>query len=232
VVIADDASESRQLMAAHLRAAPFEIHFARNGVEAVELCARARPGAALLDLHMPVMDGITAAVRIRIAEAAAAAVPLIALTADALEETNRRCLAAGFNVLLIKPVPKAVLRNVIAQALLTGKVAPPWPAAPVHNVFDTADDDLVKLIPLYLRRRRQDVATMWAALRSADFPAIAVVAHRMKGSGASYGFERMSELGSLIETDASQRRADVIDKHLGELDAYLSDAFAKLNVGP
>ena len=131
MLIADDSDDNRHLMAASLRNAPFEILFACNGAEAVDLYRSRQPAAVLLDLHMPEMDGLTAAGRIRAVESerGLVPVPLIAFTADAFEETRRRCLAAGFTEHLVKPVPKAVLQNAIARALLTGKLDPPSPGA-------------------------------------------------------------------------------------------------------
>lgn len=98
-----------------------ETDHAENGQLAVELFERSEEGhfdAILMDMRMPVMDGLTAAQEIRkLNRPDAATVPIIALTANAFEEDVKQCLQAGMNAHLAKPVDIDLLKETLAGLL-------------------------------------------------------------------------------------------------------------------
>jgi signal transduction histidine kinase/HPt (histidine-containing phosphotransfer) domain-containing protein len=229
VLVADDAAENRTLLAGFLRTTPFDVEFATSGQEALDAYTRSPPDAILLDLHMPGMDGFAAATRIREIEAAEGRgpVPLIAYTADAFDETRARCLAAGFTDHLVKPVRRATLRKTIARALRSG-LANVTSAAALEIDLGSLDDDIRDLLPGYLENRVGDVAAMRGALRQGDHRSLADIAHRIKGSGGSYGLARVSELAGQIEAAVKNARTDEIGDHLRELEDCLAAARSQL----
>ena len=89
--------------------------WAENGQRAVELFSRSEPGhfdAILMDMRMPVMDGLTATREIRkTRHPDAARIPILALTANAFEEDVKQCLQAGMNVHMAKPVDMDLLKK-------------------------------------------------------------------------------------------------------------------------
>lgn len=94
---------------------------AMDGAEAVARCAQDRPDIVLMDLIMPVMDGVEATRRIR---ATGAALPIVAMTANAMEADRVRCIEAGMNGFLAKPVRGPELAAVIDAACLPDVVEP------------------------------------------------------------------------------------------------------------
>ena len=239
VLIADDARENRALFARFLQDAPFELTFATDGADALEQYGRLQPGVAILDLHMPRLDGIEVATRIRQAEAAEgrAHVPLIALTADAFNQTRARCFAAGFTAFLTKPIAKAALRDAIAEALRTGaRAAPPDPGrlveGPDPQVDQQLDEDLRDLLPTYLQNRLLDAEAIRGALDQRDLGRVAELAHRMKGSGTTYGLPIVTEVGARLEEAAQQGRADLVPAELERLGRELLRLRARLEPTP
>lgn len=97
--------------------------WAENGQRAVELFSASEEGhfdAILMDMRMPVMDGLTATREIRkLDRPDAACIPIIALTANAFEEDVRQCLEAGMNLHLSKPVDIDLLKAALAAELKT-----------------------------------------------------------------------------------------------------------------
>jgi CheY-like chemotaxis protein len=118
VLLVDDSPDNRLLIKAYLRKLPFTIDEAENGEIAVSKFGSAPYSLVLMDLQMPIVDGIEATRQIRELEGArgVAPTPIIALTASALDEDVRRCLASGFNAHVAKPVKKAVLLEAIRNA--------------------------------------------------------------------------------------------------------------------
>ena len=94
------------MMRALLTADGHLVTAADNGAEAVALAARDRFDAILMDVRMPVMDGIEATRRIRMLPGEAGVTPIIAISADVMPETTRTCLAAGMSAMLAKPIER------------------------------------------------------------------------------------------------------------------------------
>jgi two-component system, sensor histidine kinase len=104
VLVVDDLETNRLLLELVLRREGFEPDLAAGGEEAVRLATERHYDAILMDLQMPVVDGYTATQRIRAAESPARHTPIIALTASTARGTRERCLAAGMDDHMTKPL--------------------------------------------------------------------------------------------------------------------------------
>jgi len=130
VLVADDHPTNRKIVELML-AEVAEIFTAENGREAVEVCATVTPDLILMDMQMPVMDGLDAVREIRAREAAtgAARTPIIMLTANARPEHIRASREAGADLHLEKPITSAMLFAAIGQAFEKAQSAPETAAA-------------------------------------------------------------------------------------------------------
>jgi signal transduction histidine kinase/CheY-like chemotaxis protein len=109
LLLAEDHATNQYVITAFLRAAGHEVTVVTNGAEAVRAAREGGLDAMLMDLQMPVMDGLAAARAIRALDGPAAAVPILALTASAMPGDREACLAAGMNGHLTKPITAATL---------------------------------------------------------------------------------------------------------------------------
>ena len=117
VLVADDNAANRFVAGKVLEMFGCTFEMAENGAEALEAAAARRFDLILMDIKMPVMDGVTAARRIRSLAGPAARVPILALTANADERDERIYAAAGMNGLAQKPIQPDVLLNAIRQVM-------------------------------------------------------------------------------------------------------------------
>jgi CheY-like chemotaxis protein len=119
LLVVDDSATNRMVVAGLLAKAGFSVETANGGAEAVEAVAQAPvpPEAVLMDVAMPDMDGLTATATIRRLGDERARIPIIAVTANALPEDRVRCLAAGMNDYLTKPVRRADLLGALERWL-------------------------------------------------------------------------------------------------------------------
>jgi two-component system sensor histidine kinase/response regulator len=128
ILLTDDARDNRVLIRAYLRNSHTQIDDAENGMVAVGKAQAEKYDLILMDIQMPVMDGLEAIRLIRERERAAGGrhhrVPIIALTASALESDVRRSLDAGADLHLSKPVKKATLLAAIESVTLAASGAP------------------------------------------------------------------------------------------------------------
>jgi CheY-like chemotaxis protein len=116
ILIVDDNRASRDLLRAILKSVCSDIVEAKNGQEALDLIQQDRPDLVLLDIDMPVLDGLSAVRKIR-QDPSLADLPVVAVTSFAMEGDRDKGLAAGFTMYLTKPVRAATLRQQVQQLL-------------------------------------------------------------------------------------------------------------------
>jgi CheY-like chemotaxis protein len=130
LLVVDDVPAIRAMLRAFLTSDGHCVTAAQNGAEAIELTSRDRFDAVLMDVRMPVMDGIEATRRIRKLPGEAGSTPIIAISADEMAETMPICLAAGMNAMLAKPIDYAALAATLRRLKLhryrppAGEMAP------------------------------------------------------------------------------------------------------------
>ena len=115
ILVAEDNLVNSRLISRQLAKLGFESEIVENGRRAVEACAGAGYAAVLMDCQMPEMDGFEATVRIRRQESGRRRIPIIALTASAFTGDRERCLAAGMDDYLSKPLETGALARVLER---------------------------------------------------------------------------------------------------------------------
>nr|HPG59432.1 response regulator [Candidatus Wallbacteria bacterium] len=190
-----------------------EIIETQNGKEVVEAAGTGRADFILMDIQMPVMDGIEAARQIRAGEAAGAArVPIIALTAGALKEEKERCLAAGMNDFLTKPINPEHLRRVLEKYLAAGtenisggKIkaeAQQCSSFDADEFMHRVDNDKLlfeKLLEMSLNKFAESLAGLADVVERKDAHNISQLAHSLKGASLNMCFNRLARLASELE---------------------------------
>ena len=118
ILVAEDNATNREVALAQLRKLGYEATAVSNGAEAVEAVRHGSYELVLMDCEMPVMDGFEATRQIRgLSRPGSPGIPIVALTADAMADDRDRCLRAGMNDYLAKPVDLARLSDVLARWL-------------------------------------------------------------------------------------------------------------------
>ncbi|CAO3438724.1 ATP-binding protein [Azospirillum endophyticum] len=135
ILVAEDNVTNQAVIRRMLSQGGYAFEIASNGVEALKLYAAGRYGLLLTDFHMPEMDGFALTSAIRSGEAEGVRLPIVALTADALPGTEQRCLDAGMDAYLTKPVDSRRLFDLLERFLpqardLRRRAPPPETAAP------------------------------------------------------------------------------------------------------
>ncbi|MWB76522.1 response regulator [Pseudooceanicola sp. 216_PA32_1] len=128
LLAAEDNATNRTVFARMLRGAGIDLHFASNGEEAVAMWRDLRPDIVFMDISMPGVDGKEATRRIRAAEGDGDHVPIVAMTAHALDGDRDEILAAGLDHYLTKPMRRAAIHEAI-RALRPDGVADPFAAS-------------------------------------------------------------------------------------------------------
>jgi CheY-like chemotaxis protein/HPt (histidine-containing phosphotransfer) domain-containing protein len=222
ILIAEDNSTNREVALGMLRKLGLRADAVADGAEAIRALESIPYDLVLMDMCMPVMDGIEAARLIRNPESAVLnhAIPVIALTANAMQSDRQSCLAAGMNDFVSKPIIKRVLRDALEKWLpadLTAtptapvQVAPPVPAEASEVIFDRpgvlgrldGDDALAQIVfAAFLEDLPRQVQALKDLTESGDSPGAARTAHSIKGASANVGGESLRKLAAEMERAA------------------------------
>ncbi len=116
ILIADDEEMNREVLRELLQLQGFEVREAANGQQAVDAARSDPPDIILMDIRMPHVDGFAALEKLR-SSPATAAIPVVAVTAFAMDSDRHRALMAGFNAYISKPVEFPLLLKTIRQLL-------------------------------------------------------------------------------------------------------------------
>jgi PAS domain S-box-containing protein len=224
-------NEINQLVALGLlEALGYSAEVAVNGAEAVQKASNGAYDAVLMDLQMPVMDGFAATRHIRSEEPAGTRIPIIAMTASAIEGEKERCLAAGMDDFLTKPVVtdrlEAVLRGYLGGPTpLRGPAEPP--PAPSTTValdpsrireLESMGGRAVELVDRAVRNfvtsLPATLAELHGAVATGAHEELRALAHRLRGSALNLGALRVAEVGFELEhlddADMADRALTVI----------------------
>jgi hypothetical protein len=168
-----------------------------------------------MDRQMPVMDGYAAASRIRAWESdqQREPVPILALTAFAAAADAARAIEAGCNAHLTKPIRKETLLENIRKFSAGKKV--------LGQTAIRVDPRLRDILPAYLERRRADVPTLSDAIAHRRFEEAGKIGHKMKGSGAGYGLDRLTDIGAGIEKAAAEENVRMLTEQCRALADFL-----------
>jgi PAS domain S-box-containing protein len=227
ILLAEDVDDNRFLVEAFLKDSPCRIETAENGAVAVDKFKSGEYDIVLMDIQMPVMDGYTATREIRRWEQSEGRrrTSIIALTAHARREDAQKCLVAGCDAHLGKPVRKPLLFEVIQKYAVPAdniqREDSQQPEQTRPGIVVQVDPDIADMIPKYLASRKEDVAAIHQALDTNDIETIAMLAHSMKGSGGGYGFEVISDIGAMMEVAAREARTEDIRIQVTRLEDYL-----------
>ena len=118
ILLVDDEVDILEFVRYNLVREGYEVFTAENGAEALKVAAECRPHLILLDMMMPVMDGLEAARYIRWSNKENARdIPIIAMTANAFTEDKERALESGMNDHVAKPIDMKVLMSVLEEQI-------------------------------------------------------------------------------------------------------------------
>ncbi len=232
VLLVEDNPTNRDVVRRHLEQAGCRVVSAENGTEALSRLDGQNFDLVLMDVQMPGMDGCQATRLIRTGGGLSARIPIVALTANATADDHRKCLAAGMNDVLVKPLRKQTLldrvgqwlgQEVQAAAAVQGQGEPPAgggdPLACDEFLAElggnrAAFDELVA--GLMIDGERSLVAITECRKRG-DLAALAVQAHGLKGAAGLICAYPLYHAARRLEQRAAGEDAGALDLAIGEL---------------
>lgn len=212
----------------------YEVEIVTNGVEALQALHHGDYVAVLMDCHMPLMDGFQATREIRRRQGAGTRVPVIAMTASAMSEDRQRCLDAGMDDFVTKPVSPEAIRAALGRAYLVGVA--PASAARLASPLDherlaalrqlgslsTGADLLQRLAELYAQDSPHTLAAIRQAVISHEPTDLYQALHKLVGTSANIGARRVVDLCRSFEDQVAGLDVDHGQQLVAELELEVS----------
>ncbi len=227
-LVAEDNPTSRMVTEALLKKLSCEVDIAVDGVEALAKAKSNPYDVVFMDCRMPNMDGFQATERIR-KSGVREGLPIIALTASVSEGDRIRCLKAGMNDTIGKPVRISMLARALERWVpVSGRPSarpvsslPPPSALDLEMVrrlvsLDGEDDDFIEEVMMgYVVQLKESMLKLGDALEAQDLDTVGLIAHSIKGASKQIGATKVGELLGAIERETS---VDAVRQLLGLVD--------------
>lgn len=223
ILLVEDNEVNQEVALGLLQDTGLRVTIANNGQEALEKIEQARFDLVLMDMQMPVMDGITATKRIR-ADKRWKELPIVAMTANAMTVDIERCTQAGMNDHLSKPIDidkfYSVLKQFLQEELILEESAI-RPRDRANELMTSSARDLPKLTGIdveqaiyriggnqqryfeilrhFITSQQQELARIPALITEQDWESATRVAHTLKGSAANLGLDELAKIASEME---------------------------------
>ncbi len=248
ILMVEDQEVNQVVARRFLELAGAEVEIAADGVAALAVLAERTFDLILMDCQMPVMDGFEATAQIRALEAGTGRhVPIVAMTAHAMAGDRARCLAAGMDDYLTKPIRREVLLKGVSR-WLTGQAIPLTEAEPRTDSCDLPSPppqlglDMVLFLKLwvvfnqngremgeviiepYLQRGRELLQSLRASLVPRDVAALHSAAHSLKGSSRTLALNTLGDIAERLDRQAETAPLEALEAWTGEAESAFAAA--------
>jgi CheY-like chemotaxis protein len=226
ILVVEDGTSNQKLINVVLQRAGVTVELANNGQIGFDMAMATQYDVILMDMQMPVMDGFTATRRLR---QEGCKLPIIALTANAMKGEEEKCRAAGCSGYLSKPIDVDLLLRTLAELVGTLPAetlanAVPTPRAPasaelamLQSTLPIEDPDFLEIVQEFADRLQQQMGEMQKAWEHQELSELASLAHWLKGSGGTAGFNAFTSPAAKLEKLAKEKRLDEIAAALADV---------------
>ncbi|HEY2647833.1 MAG TPA: response regulator [Puia sp.] len=238
ILVAEDVEMNQQLIWHILESNGAKVVIARNGAEALEQVKKQIFDCVLMDVQMPVMDGIMATEQIRnLADPLLSAIPIIALTANFNSADLIKYEKAGMDDFLSKPVVEASLLNTILsysgelKSAKTAMTESPrlYDLAMIHSVSGGDGAFIKKMIRLFIQTVPQNVQELVDATAQANWEQVSKMAHKLKSTVDSMGISSIHSQIRTIEMHAKKReQLECLPEMVAEIESVISSCITQL----
>ncbi len=224
ILLVEDTPVNRKVFLSQLKQIGFTADYVENGQAALDRLAEQSYDLIFMDCQMPILDGYEATRLLREREGENAHTVVVAVTASAMAGDREKCLAAGMDDYLTKPVRTAEIAQVLAK-WMPEKFPEKKPDSLEHHrlaAISGGDKTFeIELIESYLQETQGYLTQLKEGLRNSDSVCVAQIAERVKGASANVGAKNIAEIASSLQESAKLHHLKPARDLIGELNSIL-----------
>jgi PAS domain S-box-containing protein len=213
ILLAEDNVDNQRLISMYLRKVGATVTVAENGRQAVQKASENNFDLILMDMQMPVMDGVEATRSLR---TSGCRVPIVALTANALREDMNRCESAGCSEFLTKPINRDRFYDVILRYLAAARRMPDE-EGPVESTLLADEPEFRDLVVKFVTNLPGILHEVREALDAKGWGELRKRLHDLKAVGGGYGYPQLSSLAAKMEFEVLKENYPATVELFGEL---------------
>jgi len=206
VLLADDNIDNQRLLSLFLKKFGLDVAVVDNGLQALDAALSKHFDIVLMDMQMPVLDGIEATTCLR--QFGYNGI-ILAITANAMKEDKERFYQSGCNGYIAKPINKSLLFSELKKHLKRYTENHPAPAhisdKPIMSTLLNEELDMDGILAAYLEKLPLTIQNINNAIDHQDWNTLTYLTHDLKGSAGSYGYLQLSKIAQVLETAISKR---------------------------
>jgi CheY-like chemotaxis protein/HPt (histidine-containing phosphotransfer) domain-containing protein len=229
VMLVEDSPDNQQLIAMFVRRTGASVDIAEDGQQGVVMAMASDYDLILMDMQMPILDGMEAIALLRENGYTG---PVVSLTANALLTNREKCLAAGANDYLVKPIDVTQFYEILNRYLAGADAA--TGAGPVTDTADRGKYDDYYHSPGYLKlveRFKQNlphlVTEISEAVHLQDWDQVQIKSHDLKGIGGTMGYPELTEVAGRLNIQVKNKNYNQAEQTSAELESRYQDILRK-----
>ncbi|WP_455210586.1 ATP-binding protein [Kaarinaea lacus] len=222
VLLAEDTADNQRLISMYLRRAGANVDVVENGQQALQKALHQDYDLILMDMQMPIMGGVEAIEKLRVAGYKN---PIVTLTANALKQDRERCAQAGADDYLTKPLDLEQFYVILKTFL--GNPEPTQPVASRAYITDDLlnDPEYKELVNKFLDDLPDKLRDINESYQNQNWANMKSLIHKLKGTGASFGFPVITELATLIYKDLLDSNYTALERTVADLNKCCQNIF-------
>ncbi len=223
ILLVEDNEMNRKIVISMLKSRNMVCDVAINGSEAVKAVSEKDYDVVFMDCQMPVMDGYESTAKIRLLEGDKKHTTIIAMTANAMEGDREKCIKAGMDYYISKPINFETMFNIIETNIKGKKFLPDYKNIIYKNIDHFVEitglskEDAEEILEDYVKYLPELFAGINSAIESKDFKKVSRLTHELKGSSGSFGITSIHKLAIKLEEKAKNKEIEECEKIFAEI---------------
>ncbi len=210
ILLAEDSPDNQKLISMYINRTGANITVVENGKQAIEKTLAFDYDIILMDMQMPVMDGITAVTYLR---ETGYTKPIIMLSANTLKSDLDHAVDIGVDEYIVKPINLSHFYKILIH------YAPIKRNIFINNELNPPEiaDDMKKLTKKFVLSLPKKLSLLNLAFETLDWEKLTKISHDLKGTGGSFGFNKITSIAEKINSQSQQKLSDNIENYINEL---------------
>ena len=225
VLLAEDTPDNQRLISMYLRRAGATVEVVENGQQALQKALQQDYDLILMDMQMPIMGGVEAIEKLRVAGYKN---PIVTLTANALKQDRERCAKAGADDYLTKPLDLETFYGILKTYLHQPQAVEPVVSQAYVSDELLDDPEYKELVNKFLEDLPNKLQDINEAYQNHNWSNMKSLIHKLKGTGASFGYPVITELATLIYKDLLDNNYSALEQAVANLNNNCQSIFDQL----